>query len=303
MSDLKLRADCFAALDRRIELYGTTLSWSDISMPFVWNGQRVFISGRARGIFKPKQLVRGVLSIKTSVPRSGRSRRYIDEAGEGGTFLYRFMGNDPESPDNRALRESMEDRTPLVYFFGVSPTQYACIYPVYITEWNKDELYVKVQASTELIVGKGKNKVEESVDLRRYANIEARARLHQAAFRADVLRAYGVRCALSGLPVPRLLVAAHIIPDSHPDGIPSVSNGLCLSAVHHEAYDASLLGISPDCKIVVSPEILNKKDGCILQAFKELDGTHVKYLPRSNDDQPDPKKLAVRWEKFQSRWA
>jgi hypothetical protein len=38
-------------------------------------------------------------------------------------------------------------------------------------------------------------------------------RLHQFSFSEAVLAAYGNRCAISGLPEPRLLDAAHIIAD------------------------------------------------------------------------------------------
>jgi len=60
-----------------------------------------------------------------------------------------------------------------------------------------------------------------------------------------VLGAYDTRCAISNLPVPELLQAAHIIPDRDERGRPEVPNGLCLSTLHHTAYDRNLLGIDP----------------------------------------------------------
>ena len=41
--------------------------------------------------------------------------------------------------------------------------------------------------------------------------LRPRQGLHQASFREAVISAYGGRCALSGLPEPLLLDAAHII--------------------------------------------------------------------------------------------
>ena len=67
---------------------------------------------------------RGVLSIKTTMPRQGRQRRYDDIASDDGFFEYRFMGDDPQSADNRWLRESMEDGTSLIYFHAVAPSVY-----------------------------------------------------------------------------------------------------------------------------------------------------------------------------------
>jgi putative restriction endonuclease len=60
--------------------------------------------------------------------------------------------------------------------------------------------------------------------------------LHQASFRDAVLSAYGGRCAISHLPEPRLLDAAHIVMDADEQlGQPVMSNGLPLSKVHHAA--------------------------------------------------------------------
>ena len=78
---------------------------------------------------------------------------------------------------------------------------------------------------------------------RRYALREVKARLHQASFRDAVLTAYGGRCAISHLPEPRLLDAAHIVMDADEQlGQPIVSNGLPLSKIHHAAFDAHLIG-------------------------------------------------------------
>jgi putative restriction endonuclease len=57
-----------------------------------------------------------------------------------------------------------------------------------------------------------------------------------------VLAAYGGRCAISLLPEPRLLDAAHIIVDTDEQlGQPIVSNGLPLTKIHHAAFDAHLI--------------------------------------------------------------
>ena len=65
---------------------------------------------------------------------------------------------------------------------------------------------------------------------RRYALRTIQQRLHQAMFRARVLDAYGRRCALSGLREPRLIDAAHIMPDTDEHlGQPDISNAICIS--------------------------------------------------------------------------
>lgn len=75
-------------------------------------------------------------------------------------------------------------------------------------------------------------------------------------FRKNVLRAYGDRCALTGL---RLIngggraeaEAAHIRPVEH-DGPDIVSNGIALCGTAHWLFDRGLVGISNDLAILVS---------------------------------------------------
>jgi putative restriction endonuclease len=81
---------------------------------------------------------------------------------------------------------------------------------------------------------------------------EIKQRLHQASFRDALLAAYGGRCAISGLPEPRLLDAARIVVDAHEQlGQPIVTNGLPLSKIHHAAFDANFIGIDPDFRIPI----------------------------------------------------
>ena len=97
---------------------------------------------------------------------------------------------------------------------------------------------------------------------RRYALRAVKQRLHQSSFREAVITAYNGRCALSGLPEPLLLDAAHIIADADEKfGQPVVSNGIPLSKIHHAAFDAHLIGIDPDYGLHVSQRLLAQNDG------------------------------------------
>jgi putative restriction endonuclease len=238
-------------------------------------------------------MTRGVLSIKTTIPRFGRTRRYDDIASDKGFFEYRFMGDDPGHSDNRALRESWEDRTPLVYFHGVAPALYQAIWPVFITQWDAKGLTVHVVPGESM----GSAAAPLSEDLRRYAVIQAKQRLHQAVFREAVLDAYGNRCAVSGLPEPRLLVAAHIIPDRDRRGQPEVSNGIAMSVLHHTAYDANLMGIDPDGGVHINRDLLKIHDGPMLKALQKIQGSHMR-APSSPGCRPNRDYLAERFEHF-----
>ena len=73
-------------------------------------------------------------------------------------------------------------------------------------------------------------------------------RVNQSVFRSMILSNYEDRCAISGINIPELLVAGHIIPwaDSTPQQRLNPENGICLSALYDKAFDKGLITISPD---------------------------------------------------------
>jgi putative restriction endonuclease len=182
---------------------------------------------------------------------------------------------------------------PILYFLGVAPSRYTLIWPTYIAGWsatdNKAQLAFGAPASTS--IGAAPTAPE-----RRYALRLVRQRLHQTTFREAVLTAYGGRCAISGLPEPRLLDAAHIIGDADVNlGQPLLTNGLPLSKLHHAAFDANLIGIDPDLRIHISEALLSMHDGPLFeQGIKAVAGRTIR-LPARERDYPDPDRLAERF--------
>lgn len=75
-----------------------------------------------------------------------------------------------------------------------------------------------------------------------------RQRVNQSVFRSMILYNYEERCAITGINIPELLVAGHIIPwaDSTPQQKLSPENGICLSALYDKAFDKGLITFSPD---------------------------------------------------------
>src|SRR3954462_10983130 len=97
---------------------------------------------------------------------------------------------------------------------------------------------------------------------------------------------------------PELLDAAHILPDTHPNGLPVVPNGLSLCKIHHAAYDKNILGVRRDLVIEVQPKVLAEIDGPMLRhGLQELAGGRI-VVPRSSREQPDPDRLEERYEDF-----
>jgi putative restriction endonuclease len=96
-------------------------------------------------------------------------------------------------------------------------------------------------------------------------------RLHQASFREAVITAYKGRCALSGMPEPLLLDAAHIVSDlDERFGQPIIQNGIPLSKIHRAAFDSHLIGIDPDYRLHLSERLLSQSDGPMMEALKGL---------------------------------
>jgi putative restriction endonuclease len=75
---------------------------------------------------------------------------------------------------------------------------------------------------------------------RRWALQTTLRALRDSRFRSRVLKAYGNRCAACDLQLG-LLDGAHILPVGHPESTDAVPNGVALCALHHRAYDASLI--------------------------------------------------------------
>jgi len=78
-----------------------------------------------------------------------------------------------------------------------------------------------------------------------------------------------------------------------------VTNGIPLSKIHHAAFDAHLIGIDPDYRLHVSPQLLGQNDGPMLEGLKKLQGVSV-HLPKRTKDYPDRERLSMRFERFRT---
>ena len=300
-SDAPIRLAAFERVRHLRQVHGTLTS-DHLKAGFQFQGVRVPFVNPQRGIFKPKQM-RHLLSIRTVYPRPGRRVWYDDQRevhrqifdGDE-TVDYAFMGTDPTAPDNRNLRDAMNFRIPIIYFLGTAPGLYEVFVPTFVVGFDTTAL----KASIAFAPLENATKAPETAIERRYALRAAKQRLHQSTFREMVIDAYRGRCAISGLPEPRLLDAAHIVEDANEQyGQPTMGNGIPLSKIHHAAFDAQLIGIDPDFTIHVSEKLLSLNDGPQLEALRQF---HKKILlaPRREVDRPDRDRLAFRFEKFKA---
>lgn len=115
---------------------------------------------------------------------------------------------------------------------------------------------------------------------------EVKTRVNQNAFRQIVLSNYSGKCAISGIDIPDLLIASHIVPWSvNEQERLNPENGICLSPLYDKAFDKGLIGISEKYEVVISSEIQAKHTSEYFpDFFGKIKGTEIrlpqKYLPK-----------------------
>ena len=102
---------------------------------------------------------------------------------------------------------------------------------------------VRLEPSFQIVQPSGPTETSATVRVRR----------GQQFFRQVVLNVYDVRCCISGINVPRLLIASHIKPwRDFPDARLDPRNGLCLSSLHDAAFDGGLITLDENFSLVLS---------------------------------------------------
>ncbi len=150
--------------------------------------------------------------------------------------------------------------------------------------------------SERLLAEKLGKPVEKVADIDTFdlpkAGIERKAfikiRVNQSFFRKAVIASYDFKCCITGLGIPELLNASHIVPWSKDEANRvNPRNGLCLNAIHDRAFDRGLLTIMPDFKIKISKLIKRSDTDSAIQDFLlRFDGSEIRlptrFLPDIN---------------------
>jgi putative restriction endonuclease len=90
---------------------------------------------------------------------------------------------------------------------------------------------------------------------------EVKTRVNQNVFRQIVVANYSSKCAITGIDLPELLFASHIIPWSkNEDERLNPENGICLSALYDKAFDRGLIAVNEKYQILISEKLKKKKD-------------------------------------------
>lgn len=115
---------------------------------------------------------------------------------------------------------------------------------------------------------------------------EVKTRVNQSVFRQMVLANYATKCAITGIDVPELLFASHIVPWSvNEKERLNPENGICLSPLYDRAFDKGLIGINSNYEILLSTTLKKKKETDFYKLHFSSVEHHkitepVKYLPR-----------------------
>ena len=95
--------------------------------------------------------------------------------------------------------------------------------------------------------------------------------------------AYDQKCCITGLAIPGLLVASHIVPwrDADHNRL-NPRNGLCLSALHDKAFDRGILTIGEDLTVRVSKKAV--ADAFYRSAILRYDNQRINLPERFRPD-------------------
>ena len=124
-------------------------------------------------------------------------------------------------------------------------------------------------------------------DLKGETKIRAvKTRVNQHVFRQMVLANYSNKCAITGIDVPELLLASHIIPwAKNEEERLNPENGICFSALYDKAFDKGLIGINDEFEILISKDLKKKvKRDYYAHYFATIENTKIvlpeRYLPK-----------------------
>lgn len=121
---------------------------------------------------------------------------------------------------------------------------------------------------------------------------QVKTRVNQNVFRQIVVSNYSGKCAISGIDLPELLFASHIVPWSkNEEERLNPENGICLSALYDKAFDKGLIGFNENYQILLSEKLQKKKDA-------EYFGKYFSHLEKQSLTLPQryfPKKEFIQY--------
>lgn len=137
---------------------------------------------------------------------------------------------------------------------------------------------------------------EVSTELLKYFDItkegkdqesNTKVRIGQTYYRKMIITIYAGKCCVTGLDVPKLLRASHIV--GWADDIENrmnPENGLCLSGTYDLAFDQHLISFDEDYKMIVGKEIRDHFTNDVIRTyFKNYEGKKIAFPSKFRPNQ------------------
>ena len=161
----------------------------------------------------------------------------------------------------------------------------------------KEDLFFEAQqikarllnSSIEKIIG-----VDEKDLVGKDKQTVVKQRVNQSVFRSMILNYYDNRCAITGINIPELLIASHIIPwaKNQKERL-NPENGICLSALYDKAFDHGYISFDNQYRVLLSEKLKNyKHEVYYSKHFSPIEGQTI-YLPEYHQ----PNKLFLEWHR------
>lgn len=161
---------------------------------------------------------------------------------------------------------------------------------------NWDELAFQSEQSLAKVMGRPLPEVAGPFPEGASRRALVQVRVNQSFFRSAVLAAYDSRCCITGLDIPELLNASHIVPwAADPANRTNPRNGLCLNAAHDRAFDCGLLTVSPEYVVRLSPIVKRNRNDTVKNFFTRYEGVKIRLPERFV---PDPAFLRYHNERI-----
>jgi len=125
-----------------------------------------------------------------------------------------------------------------------------------------------------------------------------KTRVNQSVFRQMILKTYSNQCAISGIDIPELLVAGHIVPWAENEAARlNPENGLCLSNLYDRAYEKGLICVDTEYKILISRRLKEQNSKEFYRNFFGRFENQIIRLPKSYH--PRKEFIEYRLNQFQ----
>lgn len=280
-----------------------------------------FLVSAPKGIYKPADLPYA-LSVRVNLHSRYSDGKRIDRPDQSWAFAYHQENPDVTQRDreytNRALMRCIEDGVPVGVLFERDRlrgrSQYDVLGLALPVDWREGYFLFEgfgpdgpvrdADTYADVLLGSvldgdadsapddddGASVPGEDYDGRLRAMRSIVARQGQQRFRAELLRAYAGRCAISGEGVKPILDAAHIRPYRGPASN-VITNGLLLRTDLHSLFDLQLCAVEPVKRTVVLSKTLHAS------TYASLHGTALRE-PIERQLRPSASVLEYVWAEF-----